>query len=115
MNYSIILRTFCASAALLVAGCISHSETVYRDEERTKIEFESDGAARLFYETLNKRAGSMDRSMSTTEVALPLVFSHKRKVVPGKNVEFNQAVAICDSNKDGVITELEARVYANQR
>jgi hypothetical protein len=26
---------------------------------------------------------------------------------------FNQAVADCDSNKDGIITEQEARIFAN--
>jgi hypothetical protein len=35
--------------------------------------------------------------------------------VPGKNVEFNQAVADCDSNKDGIVTEQEARIFANHR
>jgi hypothetical protein len=34
--------------------------------------------------------------------------------VAGPNVKFNAAVAICDSNKDGKITEVEARIYANQ-
>jgi hypothetical protein len=34
-------------------------------------------------------------------------------VVPGPNAEFNEAVAICDANKDGRITEAEARTYAS--
>jgi hypothetical protein len=109
-----ILGSMLAGTVLLSAGCITHTETVYQDVERTRIEFESDAAARLFYETLSKRSGSMNHSESTTQVNLPIVFSHERKVLPGKNVEFNQSVDICDSNKDGKITELEARVYANQ-
>jgi len=100
---------------VLGVGCINHTTTVYQDVERTPVEFESDAAARLFYETLSRKAGSMNHSESTTHVELPIVFSHERKVLPGKNVEFNQAVAICDSNRDGKITELEARVYANQK
>ncbi|MBC8097179.1 MAG: hypothetical protein H7Y43_15335 [Akkermansiaceae bacterium] len=114
MNYKLAGLAL-AGAALLGAGCITHTETVYRDAERTRVEFESDAAARLFYETLSRKAGSMHQSESRTEVALPIIFSHERKVRPGKNVEFNQAVAICDSNQDGRITELEARVYANQK
>jgi hypothetical protein len=35
--------------------------------------------------------------------------------VPGRNFEFNQAVADCDSNKDGIITEQETRIFANHR
>jgi hypothetical protein len=114
MKYKLAGFAF-AAAALLGAGCITHTETVYRDVERTRVEFESDAAARLFYETLTKRSGSMNRSESSTHLSLPIIFSHERKVQPGKNVEFNQAVAICDSNQDGRITELEARVYANQK
>ncbi|HLP75580.1 MAG TPA: hypothetical protein VK327_01570 [Candidatus Paceibacterota bacterium] len=113
MNYRTI-GIILASVALLNAGCISHTETVYRDVERTRVEFESDAAARLFYETLSKR-GSVNHAESTTHVELPIVFSHERHVVPGRNAEFNEAVAICDSNRDGRITETEARIYANQK
>jgi len=56
----------------------------------------------------------MDHTESTTHVSLPIVFEHERKVKRGKNYDFNQAVAICDSNRDGRITELEARIFANQ-
>ena len=98
----------------LASGCISHTSTVYEDVERTKVEFESDAAARLFYETHSKKSGSMDHAESTTHISLPIVFDTERKVKRGKNYDFNQAVAICDSNKDGRITELEARIFANQ-
>ena len=113
MNLRIIGCTF--GLGLLTIGCTTHNETVYQDVERVKVEFESDAAARLFYETLSKRSGSMQHSESTTHVELPIIFSHERKVLQGKNGEFNQAVAMCDSNKDGRITELEARVFANQK
>lgn len=109
------IRLLLIAGTLLNAGCITHTETVYRDVERTRVEFESDGAARLFYETLSKKSGSMNHSESTTHLELPIVFSHERHVVPGRNAEFNEAVAICDSNRDGRITETEARIYANQK
>jgi hypothetical protein len=104
-----------ATAGLLLCGCITHKQVVYKDVERTRVEFESDAAARLFYETLSKNSAARNHSESTTTVAIPLVFEHERKVVPGPNVEFNEAVAECDSNKDGIITEQEARIFANHR
>jgi hypothetical protein len=113
MKYSIGCIALCFT--LLAGGCVHHEQTVYRDVERTPVEFESDAAARLFYETLSKRSGNMNRVESSTHVELPIVFSHERKVRPGRNVEFNQAVAVCDTNRDGKITELEARIYANQK
>ena len=103
------------AASALLTGCVSHKSVVYQDVERTKVEFESDGAARLFYETLSKKSAHQNHSESTTTLAIPIVFQSERKVVPGRNVEFNQAVAACDTNQDGKITELEARIYANQR
>jgi hypothetical protein len=99
---------------MMSAGCISHNETVYQDVPRTRIEFETDKAARVFYETLTK-APPTRQSESRTEVAIPIVFEHKRRVVPGQNVAFNDAVALCDANQDALITETEAQIFANLR
>ena len=103
-----------AALGVLLTGCITHRSVVYQDVERVKVEFESDAAARLFYETLSRNSVTGEHSEGTTTVSIPLVFQNEQKVVPGRNVEFNEAVAICDSNKDGKITAAEARIYANQ-
>lgn len=103
------------AGVVILSGCISHNETIVRDVERTKIEFESDAAARIFYEALSKAPAARSRAESKTEVSIPIVFDHKQKVVSGPNAAFNDAVAFCDTNKDGKITELEARIYAQQR
>ena len=92
-------------------GCISSEKTVYRDAERTKVEFENDTAGRLFYEALSK-ASSRNRSESKTEISLPIVFDHKVRTVDGDNILFNSAVRRCDSNGDGKITEQEARIFS---
>jgi len=102
-----------AALGVLLTGCITHQSVVYRDVERVKVEFENDTAARLFYETLNRNPGGR-HSEDTTRINIPIVFEHEQKVVPGPNVKFNDAVAVCDANKDGRITELEARIFANQ-
>ncbi|HTI99412.1 MAG TPA: hypothetical protein VL527_11065 [Dongiaceae bacterium] len=114
LNQNLLTGTATLGLALALTGCITHRSVVYQDVERTKISFESDAAARLFYETLNKNGSSSEHSESTTSISIPIVFEHEQKVVPGRNVEFNEAVAICDSNHDGIITEQEARIYANQ-
>ena len=113
MNIKIQTHIILAASGLLLCGCITHHSTVYQDVERTKVEFESDAAARLFYETLSRNSAGRKHSESTTTIEIPIIFETERKVVPGRNVEFNEAVAICDSNKDGRITEAEARIYAN--
>jgi hypothetical protein len=104
-----------ALGAALVAGCISHEETVYRDAERVKIEFENDKAARIFYEAVSAHSPAHGSVNSTTEVELPVIFKHKSHVVSGPNAAFNEAVSRCDTNKDGRITEAEARIFAEQK
>ena len=103
-----------AALGVLLTGCITHRSVVYQDVERVKVEFESDAAARLFFETLSRNSPSRTQSESTTTISIPIVFENEQKTVAGPNVKFNAAVAICDSNKDGKITEAEARIYANQ-
>lgn len=114
MNLKIKNCIVVTALGILLSGCISHRSVVYHDVERTKIEFESDAAARLFYETFSKHPAADHDSESTTTVAVPFIFSNEHKAVTGPNVKFNNAVAACDSNKDGKITELEARIFANQ-
>src|SRR5688572_33406370 len=99
--------------ALAVAntGCISTTKTVYNEPERLKVEFENDTAGKLFYETLSKQPRS-NRSESKTDISIPIVFEHKHQVIEGTNVAFNDAVRRCDTNGDGKITELEAKIYS---
>jgi hypothetical protein len=115
MNARIAASLIAPGAALFLAGCIHHEETVYRDVPRASVTFENDTAARIFYEALTKPARKGERTESKTEIELPLVFSDKRRVVSGPNAAFNAAVDMCDSNHDGRITEQEARIYAENR
>jgi len=106
--------------ALLVAvttaagvGCISHHETVYRDVERMPVSFENDTAARLFYEALEHRRKSHGGNETRTEFQIPVVFDHEVKTVTGPSVAFNEAVRVADTNRDGKITEQEARIFSD--
>jgi hypothetical protein len=101
--------------AMTGAGCIHHTETVYRDVERTKVAFENDLAGKMFYEALSKAPHHRGERESKTDVSIPIVFSHTTETVTGENYAFNQAVRDCDTNQDGVITETEARIFAERR
>ncbi|MHB8523350.1 MAG: hypothetical protein ACYDH9_21705 [Limisphaerales bacterium] len=115
MNKRIAKAILVAACGLALPGCITHEETVYRDVERAKVEFENDTAARVFYEALSKAPASRRRVESRTEVNIPVVFEHRRRVVMGDNAAFNEAVSACDTNRDGRITEPEARIFAARR
>jgi hypothetical protein len=99
---------------LLSTGCVSTENTSYRDQPRRKVEFENDVAGKLFYEALSKMQSRRGKSERTTHVSLPIIFDHKERVVEGEGVVFNEAVNRCDTNGDSRITELEARIFADQ-
>ncbi len=113
MKTTLFLNLSLLALATLAGGCISTQKTEYRDEPRTKVDFENDTAGRLFYEALSKSRSSGGRSESNTEVSLPIVFEHKHRVVEGESIAFNNAVRRCDTNGDGIITEQEARIFAD--
>ena len=110
---NLILAAF-SGAALLSTGCISHDETIVKDVERVPVSFENDTAGRLFYETLSRTNVRRGRQEDSTKVQIPIVFEHKVRTVTGEGAAFNEAVGRCDTNRDGKITELEAKIFANQ-
>ncbi len=99
----------------LSSACISHQETVYEDVPRVKVAFENEKAAATFYEALSRPVSRRQHNESKTEVHIPVVFDHKRTVLSGPNAEFNEAVNRCDTNKDGTVSETEAKIFAELR
>ena len=94
-------------------GCISHQETVHRDGQRLPISFETDAAARTFYEAVEKVRASSRPTESKTEFHIPVIFSHKITTVNAPHQVFNESVRRADTNQDGTITEKEARIFTN--
>ena len=108
MNHA---KIFLLTGLALCAGCIHHQETTYRDVARLPVEFENEVAGRMFYEALSKTRPPR-ASESHTDVSIPIVFETKHREVAGPSIAFNDAVARCDTNRDGRITELEAKIFA---
>ncbi len=100
------------TTGVLVSGCITHEETVYRDVSRIDVKFENDTAAGIFYGALARSTSGHGVQDSTTRVTVPFLLHSKQRIVKGDSAVFNEAAARCDANKDGVITEAEARSFA---
>ncbi len=98
----------------LAVGCISTDKTTYREEARLKVEFENDTAGRLFYETLSRLRAKRGTNESHTHVELPILFDRHTTVKEGESIAFNEAVRECDTNRDGRITETEARIFSDR-
>jgi hypothetical protein len=96
----------------LAAGCVTKESTVVHDAERAKVEFENEAAARTFFEGMEKGGFKPQQMTSSTKFELPIIFEYRRNVTSGPNSGFNRAVEICDTNKDGKITEVEARIFS---
>jgi len=107
-----------ALAALLLAavtgsGCISHQETVRRDEDPLEIEFESREATEIFFRAVGQLQEDATPTESKTEFHVPVILSHKVTTVYGPNRVRNQAVRRADTNRDGTITKKEAQTFAD--
>jgi len=109
--FTFTVLSFLAAGA---AGCISTNRTVRREEPRMQVEFENDTAGRLFYESLGHLRGHRGSSESHSHVSLPIIFDHQTTTIEGESIVFNEAVRRCDTNHDGKITELEARIFSEQ-
>jgi hypothetical protein len=101
-----------AMSAIVWAGCIHHEETVYQDVPRASVQFENDKAARLFYESYHQERNRFGRPESKTEVHIPVVFDHKRRVLSGENIAFNAAITTCDTDRNALISEQEAKLFS---
>jgi hypothetical protein len=98
-------------ALAALTGCISSTNTTYTDIERVKVDFASDKAGFVFHEALSRTSDSRRRTEKRTEVDLILI-DVEHRVVSGPNRLFIEAVNFADSNRDGVITETEAEIFA---
>lgn len=107
-----LIALFSAVALGASTGCISSVETVTSDVSRVKVAFATDKAGRVFYETLTRASETRPRTEKRTEVNLILV-EVERRTVAGPNKLFNEAVQFADTDRDGIITEVEAEIFAD--
>ena len=106
------IRQIASIAALVVLpACVHQESNVVKDSERAKVEFENEAAARNFFDGMQKGGFSTKQTTSTTKFELPIIFEYRKNVTSGANSGFNRAVQLCDSNKDGKITELESKIF----
>ncbi|NBU08762.1 MAG: ComF family protein [Proteobacteria bacterium] len=115
MKTGLLRFALLALVAASLTACIATKETVYRETERIKVEFENDAAARIFYEAFTRSPESRQRNEKITTFTIPVIIHAQRTEKDSENTAFNAAVRRCDTNGDGKITEQEARIFAAQQ
>jgi len=101
-----------ASIAVLgciTSGCVTH--TTIKDESRQSVHFGSPEAAQTFYDAY--LSGTSPKGHGSVAVYVVLPYQHR--TVSTDNVRFNSAVQAADKNRDGMISEEEARAFAAQK
>jgi hypothetical protein len=110
MNHTPI-ATLIGLVALIGTGCINSSRTVIAPTQRVAVSFASEAASATFHEALGRYTRTAPRAESSTGFSLILI-NYSRRTVQGPATHFNQAVAMSDHNKDGIITEAEATDFS---
>lgn len=97
-----------------VSGCItlfSKTEVVRSQEDRRPVTFDTPEANQIFHEAVAERSGYVGGAY----VGGPFVTLYHRAKLLSENAKFNDGVTRADTNRDGVITEFEARTFATRR
>jgi hypothetical protein len=118
MKWSPWLSIVCSAALLAFSsGCLftRHTTNVVRKDEKPRaVTFESPQAKNLFDGKLVEVRSNLTSMSNPKVVAVPFVLWWSSTEVVSDNGIYNDQVAICDKNGDGVITLDEANIYAAQ-
>jgi hypothetical protein len=86
----------------------SKTEVVRSEEPRRPVRFESPEAADVFHRALTWKS---DPDLGGADLGVPFVTLYSRHRVLSETAKFNDAVAKCDTDQDGVITLAEAQIF----
>jgi hypothetical protein len=85
----------------------SKTEVVRGNEQRRLVIFESPQAAEAFHAAVQKSAGTMGE----TYLGIPFVTIYENRQELSDAAAWNDAVARCDTNQDGIITLAEVVIF----
>lgn len=108
MRFPILIA---ACAVTAQTGCItlfSKTEYVRSEESRRPVRFECQETANSFHDAYKNRTREVGGSYAG--VPFVTVYSKHRKL--SEVAAWNDAVAKCDTDQDGTITQVEAEVFS---
>jgi hypothetical protein len=103
--------TVAVVSATLLPGCLtlySKTEVVRAEEARRPITFENAEAAEIFHKASQSKSGSL----GGTDISIPFITLYSKERQLSDSALFNECVTRCDTNQDGIITLVEAQIFA---
>jgi hypothetical protein len=101
---------FAVVTLALVPGCLtlfSKTEVVRGEEPRRPIRFENQQAAEEF----NRAVKWKSKSLGGTHMGVPFITLYSKDRQLSESAHFNDCVLRCDTDQDGVITLVEAKIF----
>lgn len=115
MGHARYLAAALAVVALtLLPGCLtlfSKTEVIRGDEQPRAVRFENPQAADEF----NKARKDRSDHIGGTQFGVPFITLYEKDRKLSENAHFNDCVARCDTDQDGVITFTEAAIFAKSK
>lgn len=105
-----LAAVFAVALLALVPGCLtlfSKTEVVRGEEPRRPIRFESQQAAEEF----NRAVKWKSKSMGGTHMGVPFITLYSKDRQLSESAHFNDCVLRCDTDQDGVISLVEAKIF----
>jgi hypothetical protein len=106
-----VATVFAVAAVALVSGCLtlfSKTEVIRGEEPRRPIRFENQEAAETFYRALKDKSASL----GGTHFGIPFITLYSKDRQLSDSAHFNDCVLRCDTDQDGTITLVEAKMFA---
>jgi hypothetical protein len=110
----IVLTALAVASLALLPGCLtlfSKTEVVRGEESRKPIRFENPQAADAFNEAMKDKSAHL----GGTHAGIPFITFYSKDRQLSESAHFNDCVARCDTDQDGMITATEAAIFAKMK
>jgi predicted GTPase len=106
------LSVLLLGVAVVQTGCLtlySKTEVVRAGESRRPVKFENQQVAETFQTAYKNRT----RTVGGSYVGVPFVTLYEKDQKLAEVAAWNDAIQTCDTDQDGLITQVEAAVFSN--
>jgi hypothetical protein len=108
---------FVAGVLISMPGCLvtHHSQNIIREKEaRRSVHFESEEAQQMFNTQVAETKAKSEEKAKSRSLTIPFLLSWSTTDVLSDAALYNDQLAACDANADGIITMHEVMAYCGR-